>query len=75
MTSDFEVKIGLCYRKNLCIDCDNTRCGHCGQILADCPKYRCDRPPGFIEDCETCEFLQEYQKDMREYYGSLKKAE
>jgi len=70
-----EIEIGLCDRKNLCIDCDNTRCGHCGQLLADCPKYRCDRPPGLIEDCGTCEFLQEYQKDMREYYDGKAKGD
>lgn len=62
------ITIQECFRNNLCIDCDNTKCGHCGQLIADCPKYRCDRPKENFEDCETCAFLKDFQKKMREYF-------
>lgn len=54
-----------CKRTNLCIDCDNKRCIFCGKIIADCPKYTCDRPGDQFEDCETCEFIKEFQEDIR----------
>jgi hypothetical protein len=60
-----------CKRNNLCIDCDNSKCWLAGKALSDCPKYYCDRPKEPIdqtEDCEHCAFLEQYQKDMREYY-------
>ena len=55
-----------CYRKNLCVDCDDTACFLQGELIADCPKYHCDRPKEQYEDCETCAFLKRYQRDMRE---------
>ena len=57
-----------CTRQNLCVDCDNERCWHHGKLIADCPKYHCDRPPEQVEDCETCAFL----KDMRRLYDRCK---
>lgn len=55
-----------CHRKNLCIDCDNEACWFHGKLIADCPKYHCDRPPEQVEDCESCAFLKRYTADMRE---------
>ena len=62
------ITIQECFRMNLCVDCDNTKCGHCGQLIADCPKYRCDRPKEAFEDCESCAFLKDFQNKMREYF-------
>lgn len=61
-----------CTRQNLCIDCDNTECYRAGQLIADCPKYHCDRNGVLFEHCETCGFLRNYQEEMREYYGMEK---
>lgn len=57
-----------CKRKNLCIDCDDERCMHKGQLIADCPKYYCDRKGELFEDCESCDFLKQFQKEMRKQY-------
>lgn len=56
-------EISECKRKNLCIDCDNTRCHFHGKKEADCPKWKCDRPGG--RDCEHCEFIDEFIEQMR----------
>ena len=56
------MEIKICKRNNLCVDCDNKKCLHAGDIMADCPKYRCDAPN---HDCENCEFIKQYQKDFR----------
>ena len=61
-----ELIVNECHRKNLCIDCDNTACWFHGKLIADCPKYHCDRPDEQFEDCESCDFLKQYMKDMRE---------
>ena len=53
-----------CYRKNLCVDCDDPNCAHAGNIEADCPKWKCGS-----EDCENCEFIKEFQKDMRKGFN------
>ena len=63
--TDIKISMSECTRNNLCVDCDNERCWFHGQLIADCPKYRCDRPPELSEDCESCAFLKEYQKIMR----------
>lgn len=54
-----------CTRKNLCVDCDDKECYHAGQLIADCPKYRCDRNGVLFEHCESCSFLRKYQEEMR----------
>lgn len=63
-----DVQMSLCERNNLCVDCDNDKCWGAGHIISDCPKYHCDRPKESLEDCETCEFIKEFQKTQREYY-------
>jgi hypothetical protein len=37
--------------------------------MADCPKYYCDRKGELFEDCESCDFLKQFQKDMRKEYA------
>ena len=54
-----------CNRKNLCVDCDNTACYHAGKLIADCPKYNCDRNGVLFEHCESCAFLKDFQRKMR----------
>lgn len=51
-----------CTRNNLCVDCDSKTCLHAGKLIADCPKYHCDREGDFFEHCESCMFLKEFQK-------------
>lgn len=34
------LQITECTRTNLCINCDDERCMHKGQLIADCPKER-----------------------------------
>ena len=57
--------LNRCTRHNLCIDCDSPDCLHAGKLIADCPKYTCDS-----EDCDRCEFIKEFQEDMRKEYRS-----
>ena len=54
--------IRICYRDNWCVDCDDEKCWHHGDIGADCPKWKCDQ--GFETDCEDCEFIKELYKEM-----------
>ena len=55
-----------CKRDNLCIDCDNHKCIHAGQIIADCPMWHCDREGDAFEDCESCEVLKQIWKEFRQ---------
>ena len=64
-----EIKVSECVRRNLCVDCDNTNCWFYGSIMADCPKYHCDRVEDLFEDCESCAFIKEFQEDMRKIYA------
>ena len=52
-----------CKRDNLCVDCDNTGCLHCGNLHSDCPKYYCDNK--IPHDCEHCEFMTSYFAEYR----------
>ena len=56
--------LNLCHRKNLCVDCDDPDCFHAGKLIADCPKWKCGS-----EDCENCEFIIEFQKEMRKEFS------
>lgn len=61
------ITLNECYRNNTCYDCDNEECGHHGDKGADCPKYYCDNPKG-LQDCEHCEFIDQFIADMRIEY-------
>ena len=63
-----ELKLSECTKNNLCVDCESKTCLHAGKLIADCPKYYCDREGDFYEDCESCEFLKEFQREMRAQY-------
>lgn len=65
------VQISICHRKSLCVDCSYDKCTRHGDPGADCPKYRCDNPSN---DCETCQFIKEYQKEMRKLNDTEKKG-
>ena len=52
--------IEICKRKNWCVDCNDSSCSHCGDIHADCPKWKCDE--NNKSDCEHCDFIQELYK-------------
>ena len=58
--------IKQCNRKNFCIECDHPTCLLKGKLISDCPKYRCDRKGELFEDCESCDFLKQFKKEMRE---------
>jgi len=58
-----------CVRKTTCYDCKNIKCYHHGKKMADCPKYRCDRPPEVAYNCDNCEFINQYINGMRKEYG------
>lgn len=60
-----DVQIRECHRKNLCIDCDDTRCWHAGELIADCPMYKCNREGDLFEDCESCELLKQIHREGR----------
>lgn len=62
-------EMSLCNKNMLCVDCNDTKCLGAGEIISDCPKYHCDRESGHINDCETCNFIKQFQKNMRKEYG------
>lgn len=45
------------HRKNLCVDCDDTKCVFVGKKEADCPKWICDRPDQAAYHCDRCAFI------------------
>lgn len=63
-----------CTKNNLCVDCAEVNCIFQGQLIADCPKYHCDRGELGFEHCESCTFLREYAKSQREYNSIRKKV-
>ena len=60
------ITITECHRNNLCVDCDDSHCGHAGDIGADCPKWKCDMPE---YECEDCPWIREYVKRARRKEG------
>ena len=60
------VQITECKRKIPCVDCDNKKCWFSGQLMADCPLYKCNRLGDLYEDCETCDLLKEHMKAIYE---------
>lgn len=69
-----ELKLSECKKHILCVDCDDKNCLRHGDIRQDCPKYSCDRPD-HKDECESCEFMIEYQKEMRKGYRKENKNE
>lgn len=65
--SRLEISMSECTLQNICRDCDDKRCLLHGEKKADCPKHKCDNL-----DCENCDFLNEYIKEMRDYYKGAK---
>lgn len=58
-----------CTRKNTCYDCDNEACWHHGKKEADCPKYGC------YEDCDHCEFINDFiEEERKEYFHETDKT-
>ena len=68
MSDDYTIRFNKCKHYALCFDCDDNTCLLSGKLISDCPKNRCDRPDPHIRECETCEFLREYQKEKRKHY-------
>jgi hypothetical protein len=60
------LEMNECIEDKLCVDCEDTNCIFAKKIISDCPKYYCDREEDDYEDCETCEFIKEFQKYERE---------
>lgn len=60
-------EIRECYRDNFCCDCDNTACGHCGDIGADCPRWTCIYPTNSeqYEDCSNCQWIKDWMEEMK----------
>lgn len=53
-----KVKMSECHRNNLCVDCDNKECWFAGELISDCPLWKCNREGKMFEDCESCELLK-----------------
>lgn len=55
--------ITTCTRQNLCVDCDNTSCKHCGDKVADCPQYPtlCN----MSESCDECTWIDTWTEEQR----------
>jgi len=58
------VRITICNKDSFCKDCKDEECLHAGEIIADCPKWKCDQSTS----CKTCNFIQDY-------YNSFKRGE
>jgi len=54
-----------CKRNNLCYECDNKKCWHAGELIADCPLWKCNRKDDLFEDCESCELLKQIHAEGR----------
>lgn len=52
-------------RENLCVDCNDPKCLHAGQAIADCPMWRCEREGEQYEDCESCGLIRIIQREAR----------
>lgn len=59
------LQIRECHRQNFCFECDNEKCWHSGELIADCPMYKCDRKGDHYEDCESCELLKQIHAEGR----------
>lgn len=60
------LQMSTCTRNNLCVDCSKLSCLFAGKIMSDCPKHHCDREHEHFEECETCDFIKQFQAEERE---------
>jgi len=70
------VHLGVCERKNLCVDCDSEICGHAGVPEADCPLWVCKHPELECKDCDilkACGVMPAILKWLRSEYKEAKK--
>lgn len=68
-----EITINECTRRNTCYDCDNEKCVLHGKKKSDCPKYVCDMPEPYHNDCENCAFIDEFiDLARREYKEAIR---
>lgn len=59
------VQIHECHRQNLCFECDEKKCWHAGELIADCPLWQCDKQGELYEDCKSCELLKQIHAEGR----------
>lgn len=57
------LQLDTCTKDILCVDCRDTTCLHAGEIMSDCPKYKCDND--VLLDCEHCKFIKQLTKTIR----------
>lgn len=64
------IKIMECGRYTLCVDCDDNKCHHAGDKVADCPRYPqlCDIRK-LIDSCDECTWIDTHIDYMREKMG------
>ena len=55
----------MCRRGIPCIECDDWSCWHAGKLIANCPMPYCDREGDLLEDCETCELMQDFLAECK----------
>lgn len=60
------ITVDICNRNNLCVDCDNKECWHCGDKIADCPRYPqyCAREK-IADSCDDCTWIDKYIEEIR----------
>lgn len=58
-----ELQISECHRDNLCQDCDDPKCWHAGDAVADCFFYHCLYNDEYYEQCDQCIFNPRYLKE------------
>ncbi len=61
-----KMEIKECTRDNFCFECDNKNCVFCGDIGAECPKYKCDMPEPMRYECEKCPWIRNYINKLKE---------
>lgn len=62
---EMNVQIHECHRINFCIDCDDEKCWFAGELIADCPLWKCNREGDLFEDCKSCALLKQIYKEGR----------
>lgn len=55
-----KITMSICKRDNLCQDCDDPKCWHAGDPVADCLFYHCLHTGDYVEQCDQCLFNPRY---------------